>query len=254
MRATLLGTATSQGIPVIACSCDTCSSADPRDQRLRCSLHIGTDTSSVLIDAGPDLRQQILHYGIDRLDAVILTHEHNDHIIGLDDLRPFIFNSNKPMTIYGETRVLNDVRQRFAYAFEYQPYPGAPAFDLVDVSPGECLSIGDINIELLRVYHGSLPILGIKVRGLAYLTDTKTIPPSTLTQLRGLNYLIIDTLHERDHHSHLNLKESTAIINQLAPSEAYLIHVSHTFGPTAVWEKKLPQGVFPSFDGLQFEL
>lgn len=254
MKITLLGTATSQGIPVIGCRCATCTSEDSRDKRLRCSALIQTNSSNVVIDVGPDFRAQMLRAGVTDLDAVVLTHEHNDHIIGLDDLRPFIFKRREPMVIYAEQRVLDEVVHRFEYAFREHAYPGAPKFELRAIQPGAILTIGDITIEALRVHHGNLPILGFKIDRFAYLTDTNDIPAATLKRLKDMEVLIIDALRQQAHHSHYSIDEAIRAIEQIEPDRAYLIHMSHMLGPTAQWEKTLPSNVFPSYDGLQFDM
>jgi phosphoribosyl 1,2-cyclic phosphate phosphodiesterase len=253
LKITLLGTATSQGIPVIGCDCSACMSSDIRDKRLRCSALIQTDNANIVIDVGPDFRQQMITAQVKDMDAVLLTHEHNDHVIGLDDLRPFIFSRRTPMTIYAEQRVLDEIIVRFKYAFEDQAYPGAPRFELKAINPGDLIQIGDIDIEVLRIHHGNLPILGFKINRFAYLTDTNHIPENTLLELRDMDIVVIDALRKQGHHSHFSLDESLRAIKDLNPAKAYLIHMSHVLGPTSEWEKELPPNVFASFDGLQFE-
>ena len=255
MIITLLGSATSQGIPVIGCQCAACTSDDPEDKRLRCSALISSDLTNVVIDVGPDFRQQMLRTNTDHLDAVVITHEHNDHIIGLDDLRPFIFRSRKPMRIYAEQRVLNEIKVRFAYAFAPQSHPGAPSFELIPMTPGVSTVIGDIEINPVRVYHGTLPILGIRVGGLAYLTDTNFIPDETLDQLKGIDHVLIDALRYQPHHSHNTIDQALEKIRLIDPKkESYLIHMSHLLGPVKEWSRHLPPSIYAGYDGLQFEL
>ena len=252
---TLLGTGTSQGIPVIGCACPTCVSDDVRDKRLRCSAVVESRNHAVVIDVGPDFRYQALRHGLKRLDAVVLTHEHNDHVIGLDDLRPFMFMNRKPMPIYGEERVLAEVKKRFAYAFTPSPYPGAPAFDLVPIVPGAIINIGDITLEAIRVMHGSLPILGYVIqKELAYCTDVNAIPPESIDKINGVKYFIVDALREGKHHSHNSLAEALTMKASVNASQTFLIHMSHIMGPTVEWEDQLPEDVFPSYDTLSFEL
>lgn len=253
MKVTLLGTATSQGIPVIGCNCDTCESDDPRDKRFRCSALIQTEKSNIVIDVGPDFRQQMLRAKVMDLDAVFITHEHNDHVIGLDDLRPFIFRRKTPMKIYAEQRVLDEILDRFKYAFEHHAYPGAPRFELIAITPGDTISYEGFQIEALRVNHGRLPILAFKVGSLAYVTDTNNIPEETKKELQNIDILILDALHQYEHHSHFNLSQAISAIQELQPDKAYLIHMSHMLGPTEQWSKRLPAGIFASYDGLQFE-
>lgn len=254
MKITLLGTGTSQGIPVIGCQCATCTSSDPRDERLRCSTLIETDKTSIIIDVGPDFRRQMLNASVRRLDGVLITHEHNDHVIGLDDLRPLLFRSKKIIPIYGERRILEEIEKRFEYAFVKQPYPGAPEFHLKEIEPFEDLQIGDIKITPLRVFHGRLPILGFRVGGFAYLTDTSNIPLETMEYLKDLDIMVIDALRKEKHHSHNSLDDAVMMINRVGPKQSYLIHLSHLMGPTTEWEKELPHNIYPSYDGMQFEL
>ncbi len=255
MKFTLLGTGTSQGIPVIGCNCSTCLSEDIRDKRLRCSAYIHDDHHGILIDAGPDFRTQALLHSIKKVDAVFLTHEHNDHVAGLDDLRPFMFRSGKPMKIYAEERVLNDIKRRYGYAFIEQPYPGAPSFELLPIIPGQSFQIGSINLEAIRVLHGGLPILAYVVqKQLAYLTDTNEVPLETQRVIQGIPILILDALRRKSHHSHFSLDEAIEVAASIRAGQTFLIHLSHLMGPTREWEIALPRNVFPSYDNLTFDL
>ncbi|MFT4565114.1 MAG: phosphoribosyl 1,2-cyclic phosphate phosphodiesterase [Saprospiraceae bacterium] len=252
---TLLGTGTSQGVPIIGCQCETCISDDPHDKRLRASALIQSQLSSVLIDCGPDFRQQMLRENVDRLDAVLITHEHNDHIIGLDDLRPLIFRNRKAMKIYAEARILNEIRERFAYAFQYQAYPGAPAFDLIPILPGDDIKIGDIQVKAHRAMHGPLPILGYSVANkIAYFTDTNEIPPETLSKMNKTPVLILDMLREKKHHSHNSLEGAIKLAHKVNAGQTYFIHMSHMMGPAKKWSQTLPPNIYASYDGLSFEI
>lgn len=252
---TLLGTGTSQGIPIIGCKCETCISNDPHDNRLRVSALIQTASTSVLIDCGPDFRQQMLREKIDRLDAVVITHEHNDHIIGLDDLRPLIFKNRKAMKIYGEERILNEIRERFAYAFQDHAYPGAPVFELIPILPDDDIHIGDIHLKALRAMHGPLPILGFKIEDkIAYFTDTNALPQETMSIVNKIPILIIDMLREKAHHSHNSLESALSLADEVHAKETFLIHMSHTMGPEKKWSQFLPSNVYASYDGLSFEI
>ena len=249
----LLGTGTSQGIPVIGCGCAVCRSPDPRDKRQRCAALFSDGRTSVLVDCGPDVRQQLLRAGTTHLDAVVITHEHNDHIIGLDDLRPFIFRQGgRPFRIYAEPRVQAEIRQRFAYAFAEQHYPGAPRFELLDARPGEDIHVGTLPpIRPLRVMHGRLPILGYRVAELAYLTDVKTAPAETMHGLRGLSVLVTSALHRYEHHSHMTLLEAQAFAKTVGARATYFIHMSHLAPPHAELEAALGAGVNVGYDGLR---
>lgn len=246
-----MGTGTSQGVPVIACRCAVCQSPDPRDNRLRTSVHIQTETVALLIDCGPDFRQQMLSNYINRLDAVILTHEHADHLMGMDDLRSFIFKNNQPMPVYAEHRVNNLVKQRFAYAFLENPYPGSPEFHLIDIEPGT-LYFKELEVHVLRAMHGRLPVLGIRAGNFAYLTDVNYIPDETLKQLQNLDVLVLDALHHREHHSHFNLAQAIEQARIINAEKTYFTHISHYMGLTEEVEKTLPDNMHLASDGMVF--
>jgi len=252
---TLLGSGTSQGIPVIGCTCPTCTSDNPQDQRLRCSAWISSATHDVIIDVGPDFRQQCLTHGLTSLDAVFLTHEHNDHMIGLDDVRPLMFIARKAMPVYCEERVSRDVKKRFGYAFEEQAYPGAPKIDLRLINESDIVHIGDIKIQALRTNHGMLPILGYLINDkIAYLTDSNAYPLETINILKGVDVLIIDMLREQDHHSHNNLEQALAHTKTFGARKTYFIHMSHLMGPVDEWRSRLPADVFVGYDGMTLDL
>ena len=255
MLITILGTATSQGIPVLGCKCEACSSNDPHDRRWRCSALISQGDTNVVIDVGPDFREQMLRAKVYHLDAVVITHEHNDHVIGLDDLRPYIFMKRAPMPIYAEPRVIESIRQKFDYAFAEQPYPGAPSFQLIPIKPNEQIVINDLKIMPLRVHHGVLPILGFRVGKMGYFTDANRFPNETIAALDGIDYLLIDALRNQPHHSHNTIQQAIEHIEKIRPNKsAHLIHMSHLLGPVSEWSKELPEDVYAAYDGLQFEL
>lgn len=251
---TLLGTGTSQGIPVIGCTCPVCRSVDPRDRRLRTAALLQAGGTTIAIDCGPDFRQQMLANRIDQLDAVLITHQHNDHIIGLDDVRPFNFLTWRDMPVYAAPPVMTELRRRFAYVFEENPYPGAPRVQLLPIARDEMLSIGGLSIQPVEVWHGHLPVLGFRVGDLAYLTDVRTIAPEEMKKLKGLRCLVISALHRKPHHSHLSLDEALALIDRLQPEMAYLTHLSHRMGFHADVEDELPPHVRVGFDGLRIRL
>lgn len=252
MKLTLLGTGTSQGVPVIGCDCEVCTSADPRDNRLRSSALISDGDTNIVIDVGPDFRQQMLRARVRHIDGILLTHEHNDHVIGLDDVRPFNFRSGHPVTVYALPRVAEQVRRRFEYVFD-EPIPGLPRIELLTLDKNCPFYIGNIKIQPIEIMHGRLPILGFRFGDLAYLTDVKTVLPVEKEKLLGLKHLITSALHHREHPVHMNLEEALAFIADVEPERAWLTHVSHQMGLANQVEKELPSGVALADDGLEIE-
>ena len=232
MRVTLLGTGISQGIPVIGCKCAACQSTDPHDKRLRTAAVVESDGVRVAIDIGPDFRQQMLRAGVEHLDAILVTHEHSDHIAGLDDVRPFNWVLQGPMPLYAEPRVLDALEARFPYAFmpPEKRYPGAPALDVHPVEDlSNSLRIKGLLVKPFRVFHGQLPILGFRFGRFAYITDCSALPSDPM---------------------HYTLQEALEAIRAIGPRRAYLTHVSHELGPTSEVAPTLPGGVELGYDGL----
>lgn len=247
---TLLGTGTSQGVPVIGCSCDVCTSRDPRDNRLRTSALVQSETTSIVIDTGPDFRQQMLRHTVGHLDAVLLTHEHNDHIIGVDDIRPFNFAQDSDMMLYGLPRVLTDLKDRFRYAFE-RGYPGAPRLSTTKITPWEAFTVGDIYVTPIPVVHGRLDIVGFLLGDrIAYITDASDLSSEVLDAIRGRDLIILNALHHMNHHSHYTLKEAVAVLEAVDPQQAYLTHISHYMGQHAEVNQDLPDHIQLGYDGL----
>ena len=252
MKITLLGTGTSQGVPVVGRDCATCRSQDPRDKRLRTSAFVEADGVRLLIDAGPDLRQQLLRHNITAVNAVLMTHEHKDHTAGLDDLRPIYFRQQAPIPIFGLQRVLNVIRKDFDYAFKPNPYPGAPGFQLFPVRD-EPFAIGGVEVVPIHVRHLTLPILGYRIGKIAYITDASFIAESELKKLEGLEVLVINALRIKEHYSHFNLEQALAVVQRLQPRRAFLTHVSDKMGPYADVAPLLPDNVTLGYDGLEVE-
>ncbi|MBK6931894.1 MAG: MBL fold metallo-hydrolase [Saprospirales bacterium] len=252
MKLTLLGTGTSQGIPVIGCDCPVCASCDPLDQRLRSSALLIDGDTNILIDAGPDLRQQMLRARVRHLDAILLTHEHNDHVIGLDDIRPFNFSTGHPMSVYAQDRVAADVRHRFAYIFG-DPVPGLPRIELHIIDKDSRLHFNSLEVQTIGIQHGRLPILGFRFGEMTYLTDVKSIPPDEQIKITGSRYLVINALRQRPHTTHLSLSEALDLIGRLRPEHAWITHISHEMGRAADVLPLLPPGVSLAYDGLEIE-
>ncbi len=246
----LLGTGTSQGVPIIGCKCDVCLSQDKKDKRLRTSALLQIDQTNIVIDVGPDFRQQMLINKIEKLDAVLITHQHNDHVIGLDDVRPFNFMQECSMPIYASTEVINDIQYRFDYAFASDKYPGAPSFETYEIHnlPFEVQGISILPVDYM---HGLLPVKGFRVNDFAYITDIKSISQNESDKLRGLSNLVVSALHHTQHHSHFNLEEALDLIAQLKPKQAYLTHLSHRMGLHEDISEVLPANVGVGFDGLE---
>lgn len=254
LTVTFLGTGTSQGIPIIGSTHPVCLSNDPKDKRLRVSVLLSWDHYQFVIDCGPDFRQQMLREGVSYLDGVLLTHEHNDHVAGLDDIRPFYFRQGN-IAFYGENRVFDALKTRFPYIFQTEnKYPGAPTIEEILITDNVPFQAGNKSILPIRAHHASLPILGFRIDNFAYMTDVKTIPEQGLQQLQNLEVLVINALREEPHASHLNLEEALALVDQLKPKQTYFTHISHLLGFHAEVTKKLPSHVHLAYDTLKLYL
>lgn len=251
MKITFLGTGTSQGVPVIACECRTCVSEDSHDKRLRTSLLLETDKTTLLFDAGPDFRQQMLRAHVNKLDSIILTHEHKDHIGGLDDVRAFNYKSQDAIDIWAEDRVLKAVEKEYSYVFSEYQYPGIPRMRLNSI-PENGFTIGEINIVPIRVFHYRLPVYGFRTGNFAYITDANYIPEESKEKLFGIKYLVINALRKEKHISHFSLREAIDIIREISPKKAYITHISHQMGLYAEVVKELPAGITLGYDCLTF--
>ncbi len=254
MKVTFLGTGTSQGVPVIACSCPVCLSKDPRDKRLRSSILVEDGSTVILIDTGPDFRQQMLRAGVKRLDAVIYTHEHRDHVAGLDDIRAFNFIQSRPMEMYGEERVLRALQHSFPYVFAERKYPGIPQVNFHTIDNLSPFRIGDTEVIPVRALHYRLPVLGFRIRDFAYITDANHIPSAEIDKIRGVRHFAVCALRRKKHISHYNLEQALEVIREVRPQNAYLTHVSHLMGTTREVEADLPQDVSLAWDMLSFDI
>ena len=243
-----LGTGTSTGVPQLGCGCNTCRSTDSRDKRLRCSALVTINGKRILIDAGPDLRQQLITNKIFHIDGILLTHEHYDHVGGLDDVRPL-----GEVKIYAERKVLDAIQRNMPYCFGKYKNPGVPSLDLYEINGSE-FEIEGIRITPIRIMHARLPILGFRIGDIAYLTDVKTIDETEIHKLQGVKILVVNALREEPHHSHFNLQEALDFIALIQPEKAYLTHISHLFGFHEDIQKKLPKNVYLAYDNLEITI
>ncbi|MGL4393765.1 MAG: MBL fold metallo-hydrolase [Brevinema sp.] len=253
MELTFLGTGTSNGVPMLGCSCPVCQSTDPKDTRQRTSALLSIGTKKILFDSGPDIRQQFLQNHITHIDALLMTHEHYDHLIGLDELRPLTWHDKLP--IFAEERVISHMKNVFSYLFSdpIQIGGGLTNINVQEIKATESFFIDEIEILPIRVHHGRLPILGFKIGNLAYLTDVKTLPQESIELLKGVDTLVISCLRERAHETHLNREEMLAYVSEIKPRLTYLIHMEHSMFHEE-WLKILPENIIPAYDGLKITI
>ena len=248
MNVTILGSGTSTGVPYLNCTCEVCRSADPRDARLRCSALVEVQGKTLLIDCGPDFRQQMLHRPTPAIDAVLLTHEHYDHVAGIDDLRPF-----GDVDIYGEERVCQAVRRNLPYCFAETHYPGTPHLHLhtIGLTPFEAAGV---NVQPIRCYHAQLPIVGYRVGPMAYLTDISRIDDDQFPLLENLEVLIVDALRQTPHFSHFMLSEAQDFAKRTGAKRVYFTHICHQMGLYADVEPSLPDNQQLCYDGMEIAI
>jgi phosphoribosyl 1,2-cyclic phosphate phosphodiesterase len=250
---TFLGTGTSSGVPMIGCRCSVCTSADPRDQRLRSSIHIHSASTSLVVDTGPDFRTQMLRASVNQLDAVLLTHAHKDHIAGLDDVRAYNHFQQKPMSLFADPRTEEAVRRDYYYAFSDTKYPGTPEIDLFSIGE-EPFVVGDIPVTPIRVMHLKMPVLGFRFGDFTYITDANYIEAAELDKIRGSRVLVLNALRKEKHLSHFTLAEAIELGQGLEVPEVYFTHISHQLGLHATIQGELPSGFHLAFDGLQISI
>jgi phosphoribosyl 1,2-cyclic phosphate phosphodiesterase len=253
VKVTFLGTGTSQGIPVITCDCEVCSSLDFRDQRLRTSILVETDNRCLVIDTGPDFRQQMLRERVSRLDAVLFTHEHKDHTAGLDDVRAYNFAQGIDMPIYGRAAVIDQLKREFSYIFEEVKYPGVPQVEVHEITQ-EPFEVAGVPVIPIEVLHYKLPVLGFRIHDFTYITDANFIPEESMAKIRGTKVLVLNALQQKKHISHFNLEEAIEVAREVGAERTYFTHISHRLGIHAATEAMVPEGMQLAWDGLQISL
>lgn len=253
MKITFLGTGTSCGVPFIGCDCEVCTSTDTHDKRLRCSALLEIGDKHILFDCGPDFRQQMLTVPFHKLDGVLITHEHYDHVGGLDDLRPYMKFGE--VNVYAEDFCATHLEERIPYCFtpKEKRYPGVPAINLIRIEPHKPFSIEGIEVIPLRVMHGKLPILGFRIGNLAYITDMKSIDNGEYEYLKGVETLVVNALRHKEHRTHQTVEDAIAFSRRIGATSTYFIHMSHDVGLHSTEESKLPEGFHYAYDGLEVE-
>jgi phosphoribosyl 1,2-cyclic phosphate phosphodiesterase len=250
---TFLGTGTSQGVPVIACDCEVCTSTDKHDKRLRTSILIQSNDKTIVVDSGPDFRYQMLRANVKHLDAIVFTHEHKDHIAGMDDIRGFNFKQRGPVDVYADTRVQQALRREFSYIFADKSYPGLPQIKLhsIDLNP---FNIGSVHFIPIEVMHYKLPVLGFRINDFTYITDAKTVSDVEKEKIYGSKTLVINALQKEMHISHLTLDEAISFAQDINAEKTYFTHISHRLGKHADIARELPAGIELAYDGLVLEI
>jgi len=253
LTVTFLGTGTSQGVPVIACDCEVCTSLDFRDKRTRSSIHVEVDGLSLVVDTGPDFRTQILRERIKRLDGILFTHQHKDHTAGMDDIRSFNFHQQMDMPIYGTPTVFEQLRREFSYVFQDEKYPGVPRVNPIEIG-NKPFSIQKTTIQPIEVLHYKLPVFGFRIHDFTYITDAKTITEAEIDKIKGSKIVVLNALQIKPHISHFTLEEALEMAYKLGAEQTYFTHISHKLGKHRDVALELPDNVHLAYDGLKLTL
>lgn len=251
LKVTFLGTGTSQGIPVIACDCQVCLSENSKDKRLRASIMVEMESACIVVDTGPDFRQQMLRQHVRKLDAVLFTHQHKDHTAGLDDIRAFNFSQQKDMPIYGTQQVLRQIKKEFAYIFAQKRYPGVPEVAIHSISHEQTFEVSGIPILPIQVMHHEMPVLGFRIKNFTYITDANFISEKEIEKIYGTKILVVNALQKQEHISHFNLEQALAFAKRIGAEQTYLTHLSHRMGLHEVVSRELPPSVQIAYDDLE---
>lgn len=252
-KVTILGSGTSGGVPIISCDCEVCTSANPKDKRLRTSILIETPTKNIVIDAGPDFRQQMLLNHVNKLDAIFITHGHRDHVGGLDDIRPFNFLQNKRIPIFCDIIAEQMIRDQYSYAFKDIDYEYAPKIDFLTIEDAD-FKLDDLSVTPITVMHHKLAVKAFRFKNFTYITDAKTIDTANMEKIKGTEILIVNALRPQQHNAHFTTAEALDFVKEINPKRAYFVHMSHHFGKHDDMQKQMPDNVIISYDGLSFEI
>jgi phosphoribosyl 1,2-cyclic phosphate phosphodiesterase len=253
LKVTFLGTGTSQGVPIIACECEVCRSGDPKNKRLRTSILVESEQAKIVIDSGPDFRQQLLRQKLKTLDAVVFTHEHKDHIAGLDEVKAFNYFNKMRMPVYATERVQQAIKREFAYIFSEEKYPGIPEVDLFTVTD-EPFKIKDIELTPVNVLHYHLPVKCYRIRDFTYITDANFISEEEKEKIKGSKIIVVNALRREPHVSHFTFQQAIELMQELKPEKAYFTHISHQLGLHEAVSKELPDFIELAYDGLKIEI